>query len=190
MKKIVLWILLILICLALIFVGRAFYLDKKDEKEMELLNSLERELKPDIDSYPELKKYYLDLFDRGLISQGTEGNHENGYRPIESRIRDAQIIGHDCSLKVLALTEDELTSGLKKFDNETNSEGYDSLDSIREDINKIPPIAIVFNKYKADKKITDRELCTLGNMYEMGLDYQINLIQRDLNTQTKSAVLQ
>ena len=190
MKKIVLWIVLTLTCLALIFAGRTFYLNKKDEKEMELLNSLERELKPDIDSYPELKKYYLDLFDKGLISQDTEDTHKNGYKPIESRIRDARIIGIDCSLKILALTEEELTSGLKKLDNETNSAGYDSLDSIRQDINKIPPIAIVFNEYKADKKITDRELCVLANMYEMGLDYQINLIHRDLNNQTKAAVLQ
>ena len=67
---------------------------------------------------------------------------------------------------------------------------YDSLHVIMDEINKIPPIAIVFNEYKADKKITDRELCTLANMYEKGLEYQNNLILRDLNNQTKSEVLQ
>ena len=108
MKKIALWILLILICLTLILVGRAFYLDKKDDKEMELFNALERELKPNIESYPELKKYYLDLFDKGLIFQNTEGTHENGYKPIGIRIGDARVIGFDCSSKILNLTEDEL----------------------------------------------------------------------------------
>lgn len=190
MKKIALWILLILICLTLILVGRAFYLDKKDDKEMELFNALERELKPNIESYPELKKYYLDLFDKGLIFQNTEGTHENGYKPIGIRIGDARVIGFDCSSKILNLTEDELALGLRKLDNETDSEGYDSLHVIMDEINKIPPIAIVFNEYKADKKITDRELCTLANMYEKGLEYQNNLILRNLNNQTKSEVLQ
>jgi len=190
MKKIIFWIVLTVTCLALFFVGITFFLNKKDEKKLERLNSLEWELLPDIDSYPDLKKYYLDLFDQDLIFQNTEATHENGYKSIEYRLQGTQLITIDCSLKVLDLTEDELTLGLKKFDNETNSEGYDSLESIMDDINKIPPIAIVFNQYKADKKITDRELCTLANMYERGLNYQIDLIKRNLNNQTKSAVLQ
>ena len=171
--------------------GIHLHLKKKDEKELEIFNSLERELlKPDIESYPELKKYYLDLLDKGLIFQNTEPTYENGYKSMDYKILGAEIITSDCALKVLALTEDELALGLKKFDDETNSEGYDELEEIMDDISKIPPIAIVFNKYKADKKITNRELCTLANMYEVGLNYQIDLIQNEFKNQTKSAVLQ
>lgn len=191
MKKIAIWIVLTIICLTLIYVGIHLHLNKKDEKKLEIFNSLERELlKPDIESYPELKKYYLDLLDKGLIFKNTEPTSENGYKSMDYKILGAEVITIDCSLQVLALTEDELALGLKKFDNETNSEGYDELEEIMDDISKIPPIAIVFNQYKADKKITNRELCTLANMYELGLKYQIDLIQNEFKKQTKSAVLQ
>ena len=190
MKKTILWIVLALTCLSLILIGFTFItysLNKQEQKEkMELLDSLEKELKPDIDSYPELKKYYLDLFNKGLIFQDIDA----GYKPRYQRVQEAELITLNCSIKIYDLTEDELALGLKKFDDEINTEGYDSLHSIMEDINKIPPIASAFTKYKADNKITDRELCTLANMYERGLNYQNNLIQNDFNHQTKSEVLQ
>ena len=190
MKKTILRIVLALTCLSLIFIGFifiAYFLDRQEQKEeMVLLDSLQKELRPDIDSYPELKKYYLDLFNKGLISQDIDAS----YKPMYQRVEEVELITLNCSIKIYDLTEDELALGLKKFDNEINTEGYDSLHSIMEDINKIPPIARVFTEYKADNKITDRELCTLANMYERGLNYQSNLIENEFNHQTKSEVLQ
>ena len=190
MKKTILRIVLALTCLSLVFIGFifiAYFLDRQEQKEeMVLLDSLQKELRPDIDSYPELKKYYLDLFNKGLISQDIDAS----YKPMYQRVEEVELITLNCSIKIYDLTEDELPLGLKKFDNEINTEGYDSLHSIMEDINKIPPIARVFTEYKADNKITDRELCTLANMYERGLNYQSNLIENEFNHQTKSEVLQ
>ena len=63
MKKTILRIVLALTCLSLVFIGFifiAYFLDRQEQKEeMVLLDSLQKELRPDIDSYPELKSTIL-----------------------------------------------------------------------------------------------------------------------------------
>lgn len=60
-KKVTTWIVSILALLALIVGGTVLYLIQKSKKEERLVNSAYKELIPDnIDSYPELKNYYLN----------------------------------------------------------------------------------------------------------------------------------
>ena len=69
-KKVVLWIVSILALLAVIVGGAAIYLVQKNKKEEVLVNSAYKKLIPnDIDSYPELKNYYYNLYLQGLIEE-------------------------------------------------------------------------------------------------------------------------
>lgn len=172
-KKVVLWIVSILALLAVIVGGADIYLAQKNKKEEELVNSAYKKLIPnDIDSYPELKNYYYNLYLQGLIKEKVS------ISPFENpTMQTIFLIKNNCYGQFLDLNYGELQSGLKSFDQEIDFEGYDLLDEVMVKFNEIPPIANALALYGADKKVSRKELCTLANMYEQGKEYEIKLFE-------------
>ena len=173
-KKVVLWIVSILALLAVIVGGAAIYLVQKNKKEEVLVNSAYKKLIPnDIDSYPELKNYYYNLYLQGLIEEKVSiSPYEDPIIPMK-----ISLIQGNCYGQFLDLNYGQLQSGLKSFDQEIDFEGYNLLDGVMVKFNEIPPIANALALYGADKKISRKELCTLANMYEQGKGYETKLIE-------------
>ncbi len=173
-KKVTTWIVSILALLALIVGGTVLYLIQKSKKEERLVNSAYKELIPDnIDSYPELKNYYLNLYRQGLIEKDLPISPDE-----DPTIPDkVTLIQGNCYSQFLDLNYDELQIGLKNFDKEIDFEGYNLLDGVMSKFNEIPPISNALALYGSDKKISRKELCTLANMYEKGKEYEEKLIE-------------
>lgn len=182
-KKVVLWIVSILALLAVIVGGAAIYLVQKNKKEEVLVNSAYKKLIPnDIDSYPELKNYYYNLYLQGLIEEKVSiSPYEDPTIPTK-----ISLIQGNCYGQFLDLNYGELQSGLKSFDQEIDFEGYDLLDGVMVKFNEIPPIANALALYGADKKISRKELCTLANMYEQGKEYETKLIEEERKNSIKA----
>ncbi|HCC93127.1 hypothetical protein R4483_07395 [Acinetobacter baumannii] len=173
-KRVVLWIVYVLVLLAVIVGGGGIYLVQKHKKEEALVNSAYKKLIPDdIDSYSELKNYYYKLYLQGLIEENVSiSPYEDPTIPTK-----ISIIQGNCYGQFLKLNYSELQSGLKSFDQEIDFEGYDLLNGVMVKFKEIPPIANTLALYGTDKKISRKELCTLANMYEQGKEYENKLIQ-------------
>ena len=192
MKKVICWVAIFFTCLTLIGVTVIFFDKKNEENNEKIFHSFYDEVLPDINAYPDIKQYYLSLFNQGLIYESTQRSDEELHKNKSQIFAEAEIVIGYCNSKLFALYESGELNPLnfKKLDNETNAEGYESLNLIIEEIRKIPPITKVLNQYKTDKKITDRELCTLENMYDKSLYYKYKLVEQANNKEVKSQILE
>lgn len=171
-QKIITWIICASILIGISVFAIYILIEQKKEKERKDIYSFYRTLVPkSLNSYPKIKNYYNQRYKEGIIEEPIISKELALYETIVG----PEYLSYWCDsfLNVDYSNYKEELSWL--FDEEITIDTYEKLNHMEKQMYYFPPMIEYLSEYKKDKKITYKEFCSLGAIYELSKTYENQL---------------